>query len=417
MQVNPARITHIISKDRQGTSPMKFTISDQISAVHFPPISEVREWAASYVPTPGRPLIDLCQAVPDYPPASELVAYLKHVLDDPLTSKYSPDEGVPEVRTAVCARYGRVYGGVVNPRQLCLTIGASQAFWLAMVTLCMAGDEVIVPLPCYFDHPMALNILGIRPVYLPFDEADGGLVSVPALERLITPRTRAILLVTPSNPTGVVTPPELIRELCGLARRRGIALVLDETYADFIPGRPHELFTDPCWYDHVVQIMSFGKTYALTGYRAGALVASEQFIHHALKAQDTMAVCQPRITQQAIRYGVEHLDGWVAANREMMARRHDRFREVFTMPGNPFHLVTSGAFFAWVRHPFPGRTSREVARRLVQEAGLLCLPGEVFGPGLDDYLRLAFGNIREEAIPEAVTRFREFPAASDGTAG
>ena len=159
--------------------------------------------------------------------------------------------------------------------------------------------------------------------------------------------------------------------------------------------------------------MSFGKTYALTGYRAGALVAAEQFIHHALKAQDTMAVCQPRITQHAIRFGVEHLDGWVAANREMMARRHDRFRDEFTAPGNPFHLVTSGAFFAWVRHPFPAWTGREIAKRLVHEAGLLCLPGEVFGPGLTSYLRLAFGNIREEIIPEAVARFREFPVGPE----
>ena len=314
---------------------MKFPVSEQITAVHFPPISEVREWAASYRATPERPLIDLCQAVPDYPPAPELVEHLKGVIDDPLTSKYSPDEGLAEVREAVCARYEPGLWRPVNPRQLCLTIGASQAFWLALVTLCPAGDEVIVPLPCYFDHPMALEILGIRPVYVPFDEASGGLLSVAAMERLITSRTRAILLVTPSNPTGVVTPPELIRELYELAQRRGIALVLDETYADFIPGRPHDLFTDPDWSDHFVQIMSFGKTYALTGYRAGALIASEQFIHHALKAQDTMAVCQPRVTQQAIRYGVEQLDGWVAANREMMARRHDRFREEFTTPGNP----------------------------------------------------------------------------------
>ena len=388
---------------------MNFTISDQIRAVHSPPISEVREWVASHGPTPDRPLMDFCQAVPDYPPAPELVEHLKVVINDPLTSKYSPDEGLAEVREAVCYRYGRLYGGVVTPREICLTIGASQAFWLAMVTLCTAGDEVIVPLPCYFDHPMALDILGIRTVYLPFDEASGGLVSVSAIERLISPRTRAILLVTPSNPTGIITPPELILELYELARRRRIALVLDETYADFIPGRPHELFADHDWSDHVVQIMSFGKTYALTGYRAGLLVASEHFIQHALKAQDTMAVCQPRITQLAIRYGVEHLDGWVAANREMMARRHDRFRGEFTAPGNPFRLVTSGAFFAWVRHPFPGMTGREVARRLVHEAGLLCLPGEVFGPGLTDYVRIAFGNIREETIPEAVARFREFP--------
>jgi aspartate/methionine/tyrosine aminotransferase len=91
-----------------------------------------------------------------------------------------------------------------------------------------------------------------------------------------------------------------------------------------------------------------------------------------------------------------------------MLRRHDRFRTEFGRPGNPFALAASGAFFAWVRHPFAGRSGREVARRLADEANLGCLPGEVFGPGMEAYLRLAFGNITEEEIPEAARRFREF---------
>jgi aspartate/methionine/tyrosine aminotransferase len=231
-------------------------------------------------------------------------------------------------------------------------------------------------------------------------------------ESLITDRTRAILLVTPSNPTGAITPPEVLDELYRLASRRGIALVLDETYNSFIPGgrRPHELFVRPAWGDHFVQVASFGKTFALTGYRAGLLAASQQFIHHALKAQDTMAVCQPRITQHAVRYGLDHLDDWVAANCDMMTRRHDLFREEFLKPGNPFRLAASGAFFAWVRHPWPGFTGRQAAKRMLDEAAILCLPGEVFGPGLEGYLRLAFGNIRQGVIPEAVRRFREMKA-------
>ena len=391
---------------------MKFPVNEHILKVHFPPISEVKGWLAG-APT-GLPLIDLCQAVPDYPPASELTAYLKNCLDDPQVSKYSPDEGLAEVREAICGRYQRVWDARINPRQLCLTIGASQAFWLAIMVLCRAGDEVILQSPCYFDHPMALAMLGLRPVYAPFREEAGGFPAPEEIERLITSRTRAILLVTPSNPTGVVTPPEIIHRLERLAARRGIALLLDETYADFIPdgGRPHELFTRSDWGDHFIQIMSFGKTYALTGYRAGLLAASEKFIHHALKAQDTMVVCQPRVTQLAVKYGVENLDGWVAGNRRMMTRRHDLFRTAFVAAGNPFRLSASGTFFAWVHHPFPGESGRSVARRLVEEAGLLLLPGEVFGPGLSSYLRLAFGNIREESIPEAVRRFREFRCES-----
>lgn len=388
---------------------MKFSISEHIRNVHFPPISEVKSWLAGI--TPGNPLVDLCQAVPDYPPAPALTDHLAGLLADPMTARYSPDEGLPEVREAVCNRYARIYGAAIAPEDVCLTIGASQAFWLAMVTLCKAGDEVIVQVPYYFDHAMALDILGIRSVYAPFIEATGGLPSVEGISALVTPRTRAILLVTPSNPTGAVTPPETLHKLYRLAASRGIALVLDETYGDFIAGgtRPHEIFTDRQWGDHLVHVASFGKTYALTGYRAGLLAASPAFIHHALKAQDTMAVCQPRITQHAIRFAVEHLDDWVAANRLMMERRHDRFCEEFTRPGNPFRLVASGTFFGWVRHPFPGKSGRQMARRLAEEAGLLVLPGEVFGPGLDDYLRLAFGNIREEEIPAAVARFRDFP--------
>jgi len=387
---------------------MRYPINEHIRAVHFPPISEVKGWLATR-PDTGQELIDLCQAVPDYPPAPELTAYLAGLLDDPQTSRYSPDEGLPEVLEAVCRYYRRKYQAQIAPANLCMTIGASQAFWLAIVTLCRAGDEVLVQSPYYFDHAMVLDMLGIRGIYAPFDEAREGVPSLAVIEALITERTRAILLVTPSNPTGAIIPPETLEALYELARSRGIALVLDETYNEFIPDGacPHGLFSRPDWGDHLVQIASFGKTFALTGYRAGLLAASPEFIHQALKAQDTMAVCQPRITQHAVRFGLDHLDGWVAANREMMARRHDLFRSEFLKPGNPFHLASSGAFFGWVRHPWQGLTGRQAARRLVDEAAILCLPGEVFGPGLEGYLRLAFGNIRQETIPEAVRRFRE----------
>ncbi len=388
---------------------MKFAVSPHIEQVHFPPISEVKGWISGRTFPAERPLVDLCQAIPDYPPAQELTDHLATLLPDPLLSKYSPDEGLPEVRAAICGHYRRRYGARIDPSQLCLSIGASQAFWLAMMVLCRAGDEVVVQTPYYFDHAMALDSLGLRSRYVPFDEAAGGLPCVETIAALITPRTRAMLLVTPSNPTGAVTPPETLSRLFELARQRGIALVLDETYNEFIDHRPHELFTDPAWGDHFVHLASFGKTFALTGYRAGMLAASASFIHHALKVQDSMAVCQPRITQHAVRYGVEHLQEWVAQNRRMMQRRHDLFRAAFTAPGNPFILAASGSFFAWVRHPFAGRSGREVARLLADQANLICLPGEVFGPGLENYLRLAFGNIRDHEIPAAVARFRDLP--------
>lgn len=386
---------------------MRFGINEHVRSVHDPPISEVRQWLAAR-PEGASPLIDLCQAVPDYQPAKELIGHLQQVVSDPLTCRYTPDEGLADVREAICQRYRRRYHARMNAEQLCLTVGASQAFWLAMLVLCHAGDEVILQLPCYFDHPMALNALGIRPVYAPFLEREQGLPNPATIEKLITPRTRAIVLVTPSNPAGTVIPMAHLTELFLLAQRHRVALVLDETYGDFVDGMPHDLFTVEDWYRTLVQIQSFGKTYALTGYRAGLLAAAPEFIRQALKIQDTMTVCQPRITQLALKFASERLDNWVEANRLMMKLRHDLFVSEFIKPGNRFRLVTSGSFFAWVKHPFTGKSSRDVAKRLAMEAGIMTLPGEAFGPGLEDYLRLALGNIRENEMPEAIRRFRRF---------
>ena len=220
--------------------------SPNIGQVPFPPISAVKSWLAGRSFPPERPLVDLCQAVPDYPPAPELIAHLKPLLDDPQTSRYSPDEGLPEVRAAVASWLARRYGDGPAADEICLSIGASQAFWLALLTLCRAGDEVIVQLPAYFDHPMALGALGIQAVYAPFSEASGGIPDPAVIERLITPRTRALLLVTPSNPTGAVIPADLIGDLLALARRYDIALLLDETYHAFLPAAapPHRLYPD-----------------------------------------------------------------------------------------------------------------------------------------------------------------------------
>ena len=386
---------------------MRFPLNEHVSSVHAPPITEVRAWAAQR-PDDAQPLIDLCQAVPDYAPPPDMLRCIQQATLDPLTCRYTPDEGLPEVREAACRRYHRRYAAKIRPDQLCLTVGASAAFWLAIMTICHAGDEVIVQLPAYFDHPMALQALGIRPVYAPYKEKEKGLPNPETIARLISPRTKAILLVSPSNPTGAVIPPDLMRRLYFLAQQHRIALIIDETYSDFVEGMPHDLFTLEEWHSTLVQVMSFGKSYALTGYRCGMLAAAPELIRHALKLQDSMTVCQPRITQLALQYGLDHLDHWVEANRHTMQFRHNLFVEEFTLPGNRFRLSASGSFFAWVKHPFAGKSGREVAKRLAIEAGVLTLPGEVFGPGLEDYLRLAFGNIREKQVAEAVLRFRRF---------
>lgn len=379
--------------------------ADQIRQIQPPPITEVKSWIAERTFPADKPLIDLCQAIPNYPPPADLIDHLKSCLDDPQTFKYSPDEGLPEVRRTVCDWYQRRYSATLSPDQLCLTIGASQAFWLAICGLCRPGDEVIVQLPAYFDHPMGLRALGVKPVFAPFNPDTGGLPATKTIAELITPRTRAILLVTPSNPTGAVISPAQLDELLLLAKSQQLTLLLDETYNAFIDGTPHSLFNRPDWSENFIHLASFGKTFSLTGLRCGALIAETDFIQQALKIQDSMAVCQPRPAQLALEYGCRHLDDWVEQNAQLMKTRHDLFRASFEASKNPFQLIASGSFFAWIKHPWQKLSGRDAARRLADQANLICLPGEAFGPGMESYLRLAFGNISAEQIPAAIERF------------
>ncbi len=383
-------------------------VTKRIRAIQPPPITEVKSWLAGRTFDADKPLLDLCQAVPSYPPPEELITYLKSALDDPDTFKYSPDEGLHAVQENVCNWYLRHYNSAPAPRQLCLTIGASQAFYLAFSAICQPNDEVIVQLPAYFDHPMGLQAQGVKVVYAPFDPATAGQPDIETIKRLITRKTKAILLVTPSNPTGAVITPEHINALFELAQTRNICLVLDETYNAFIDGCPHQLFNRPDWTDNFIHIASFGKTFALTGLRCGVLVAAENFIQQALKVQDSMVVCQPRPTQLALAYGCQYLDGWVAINRTKMQQRHDYFKTEFLDANLKFELTASGSFFAWIKHPWKNLTGREATKRLLDEANLICLPGEAFGPGLEPYLRVALGNIELTQIPEAIARLKQF---------
>lgn len=384
-------------------------INPWVKQVQPPPITEVESWVTGRSFPAKKPLIDLCQAVPGYPPPPELVSHLQKALQDPASFRYSPDEGLPEVRQEVAAWYQRWYQAGPAPEQMCLTIGASQAFWLALTGLCRPEDEVIVQLPAYFDHLMGLQALGITPVYASYNPAPGGQPDLQEISGLITERTRAILLVSPSNPTGAVTAPEELTALYELAREQDLTLILDETYNSFIGSTPHHLFSRNDWPEHFVHLASFGKTFAMTGLRCGALVAHEEFIRQTLKVHDSMIVCQPRPAQLALEYGCRHLDQWVAGNAEIMRRRHDAFKSQFNAAATDFELSASGTFFAWVKHPWHNLTGYQAARRLADEAHLISLPGEAFGPGLENYLRLAFGNLDLEQIPDTVARFVDLP--------
>ena len=230
-------------------------------------------------------------------------------------------------------------------------------------------------------------------------------------------RVRAVVMVSPNNPTGAVYPPDLLAAFAALCRERGVALVLDETYRDFLPtdgrpsgnDRPHGLFAGE-WQDVLVQLYSFSKAYCVPGYRAGAVVAGAPLMAELTKILDCLQICAPRVGQAGLASAIPALRLWRAANRALMNRRSAACRDAFARLDG-WRLDASGSYFAYLRHPFPDASSWEVARRLATERGLVTLPGEAFGPGQARHLRLAFANVDEEALADAAARLGGFDLA------
>jgi aspartate/methionine/tyrosine aminotransferase len=385
---------------------MSYRLNTLVRNVAEPPIAEAQGWIRGRAFSTDKPLIDVAQAVPGYPPPPALTDHLARIIGRPEMARYTEIEGVPALRASLAAHMGGFYGAPVAAEEVAITAGCNQGFCLAMMALAGTGDEVILPLPYYFNHRMWLDMLGVATVALPFRSDRGGVPDPREAAERITARTRAIVLISPNNPTGAVYPPSVLAEFLALARSRGIALVIDETYKDFLaePGAPHGLFADRAWRDTLVQLYSFSKVYCLTGYRVGSIVASPGLIAEIAKAMDCVAICAARIGQEAALYGLEHLAAWREDNRLLMRDRVTALREAFRDNSIGYELVSAGAYFAYLRHPFRGTSARDVARRLAEDENMLCLPGSMFGDGQEDYLRFAFANVAAETMPEIARR-------------
>lgn len=370
---------------------------------------EARRWLEEVSFAPDRPLINVSQAAPVEPPPEGLrQAIAEAALTDSTAHLYGPVLGLADVREELAAQTGRIYGGAVGLGQVAITAGCNQAFCAITATLAAPGDEVILPTPWYFNHKMWLDMAGVRAVPLP---CGAGLLPDPdQAAALITPATRAIVLVSPNNPTGVEYPPALMQAFYDLAKARGIALIVDETYRDFhaAPGAPHGLFADPAWDKTLIQLYSFSKAYRLTGHRVGAALTSPARLREVEKFLDTVTICPNQLGQRAALWGMRNLGQWLAAEREEILTRRTAM-QAGTLPG--WDLMGCGAYFGYFRHPFDV-PSQQLAPRLVREAGILALPGTMFRPQDDPLgaqeLRIAFANIDSTGIAELFTRLRGF---------
>jgi aspartate/methionine/tyrosine aminotransferase len=385
---------------------MRLALNPLLAAVAPPPIPEAQGWIAGRDFPADKPLIDVAQAVPGYPPPKELTDHLAAVVGEAASARYTDVPGLPELRAALAGDMGAFYGAALAPEDVSITAGCNQAFCLALLALAGAGDEVILPVPYYFNHQMWLEMQGVGVRHLSFRPERGGVPDPAEAAALIGPRTRAIVLVTPNNPTGAIYPPEVIEEFFHLARRHAIALVVDETYRDFLPqdGAPHGLFQKAGWRDTLVQLYSFSKVYCLTGYRVGSVIAGPEISVEIAKAMDTVSICAPRLGQLAAIYGIRELGGWRRANTALMRGRLAALRKSLARNDLGYRLVSAGAYFAYLAHPFGARPAMQVARRLADEQNILALPGSMFGPGQEAYLRVAFANVAVETMPALAAR-------------
>jgi aspartate/methionine/tyrosine aminotransferase len=386
---------------------MTHPLNPAMAATEPPPVMEARRWLADATFTADRPLLNVSQAAPvDPPPLALRQALAEAAVNDPSAHLYGPVLGNPELRAEIAAQWSAAYGGAIRPDQVAITQGCNQAFTAALSTLAGAGDEVILPTPWYFNHKMWLDMQGITTVPLP---AGPGLIpQADDAAKLITPRTRAIVLVSPNNPGGAEYPAETLRAFLDLARAHGLALIIDETYRDFDsrPGRPHDLFEDPDWDDTLIQLYSFSKAYRLTGHRVGAMVAATDRLAEVEKFLDTVAICPGQLGQIAALWGMRNLSQWVAGERaEILARRAAMTGGFAALPG--WRLLGCGAYFAYAEHPF-SEPSDVLAKRLVQDAAILMLPGTMFQPASHPegarQLRIAFANIDAGGISEMFRR-------------
>ena len=390
---------------------MTHPLNPAMAATFAPPVMEARRWLAGVTFAPDRPLINVSQAAPvDSPPLGLRQAVADAALNNPDAHLYGPVLGLPALRAEIAAQWSTTYGGAIAPEQTAITQGCNQAFCAVMSTLAGAGDAVILPTPWYFNHKMWLDMQGVTTIPLP---AGPGLIpSADKAARLITARTRAIVLVSPNNPGGVEYPAATLAGFRDLARDHGIALIVDETYRDFDSrtGRPHDLFADPDWADTLIQLYSFSKAYRLTGHRVGAIVASVDRLAQVEKFLDTVAICPNQLGQIAALWGMQNLAQWVAGERdEILARRAAMEAGFSALSG--WTLLGCGAYFAYVEHPFPV-ASDVLCKRLVADAGILMLPGTMFQPEASPdgarQIRIAFANVDRAGIAELFKRLAAF---------
>ena len=354
----------------------------------------------------GHTVISLGQALPGFGPPPAAIAASQHALATKEAHVYSADAGLEGLRAALCDKLGDV-----QPDEVIVTAGGNQAFMLALMTLVDPGEEVLLPAPYFVNHQMAIAAVGAVPREVPLEEARGFQLRWADLEPHVTGNTRAVVICTPSNPTGaVIERGELTRIVEELARR-GVVLFSDETYSRFVydgHGRQAPSAMDVAgWRENVVVLNTFSKSFGMTGWRVGYMIADARVCEQAIKIQDAMIICAPVVSQMGVEAAIR--ESWeypLAFRDELIARRQvlvDGLARVAKLHWTP----TGGGFFALVR--VAGCTdSSALAADILERAHVVTIPGSIFGASAEGFIRLSYSAVPGDVLREAMERLATY---------
>jgi len=346
-------------------------------------------------------------------PSFRTPAYIREgvalaLTNDPDAGKYALPDGLPELRQLVVDKHCRETGIAVNPDEnVLITAGNMQGLNTLFHVIIDPGDEIIVTDPGFASHFQQIRLCGGRPVFWPLNEAQGWSLDIEALPGLISERTKAIVLVSPSNPTGSIFSRETLLQVGKIARERNLLLLIDDPYSNFTYENSTKYFnlaSQKELADNTAYFFTFSKSYAMSGWRLGYMIVPLKLKKEALKVHDATIICTPRISQiagiAALRGDPQHLKVFeqsLAKRRALMQQRLDRVSHLFE------YQPPEGAYYLFPKIRIPHQNSYEFALRLLKEAKVCVTPGSAFGPSGEHHVRMAYC-VEEEVINSAFDR-------------
>jgi aminotransferase len=351
--------------------------------------------------------ISLTLGEPNFDTPTNIKQAAKKAIDDGFTH-YNPNAGIVELRRAIAEKYQK-YSPAYRFENVMITVGALEALTLSLLTTVDAGDEIIVPDPCFPNYLGQIMLVGATPVSVPVHEEDDFKIRAAAIEKAVTSKTKGIVLNSPSNPLGSVLDRGEIERIAEVAEKYDLLVYSDECYEKLLyDGHEHFSMAQlPEVAERVLLINSLSKTYAMTGWRIGFVLGSQDIISNMPKIQEGIVSCVSTFTQKA---AIEALTGPQTAVEKMIEdyrRRRDILIDGLNrIPG--FKCQKSpGSFYAFANIKAFGKTSMDFAEELIRGARVVTVPGSAFGKMGEGYLRLVFAN-SDENLKEAVRRISSY---------